>query len=115
MALGFFSNIQNLWPSSLLKYDDLRLSDDLLGAWEPPVSQSAARYGVTLLCHRQIPYPPPYIFKVFVCNWSDLKKENPRTQRIRRSYHSSILAMLKINKSGGLGSKNFLLGDLNLK
>lgn len=30
MALGFFSNIQNLWPFSLLKYDDLRLSDELV-------------------------------------------------------------------------------------
>jgi len=30
MALGFFSNIQNLWPFSLLKYDDLRLSVELV-------------------------------------------------------------------------------------
>ena len=30
MTLGFFSNIQNLWPFSLLKYDDLRLSVELV-------------------------------------------------------------------------------------
>jgi hypothetical protein len=30
MALAFFWNLQNLWPFSMLKYDDLRVSDELV-------------------------------------------------------------------------------------
>lgn len=30
MALAFFWNLQNVWPFSMLKYDDLRVSDELV-------------------------------------------------------------------------------------
>ena len=30
MALSFFWNLQNRWPFSMLKYDDLRVSDELV-------------------------------------------------------------------------------------